>query len=487
MNCEGIFMKGNRKTRVWLLLILALLLVLPSGLSVAAAAEPAAEEEEIVWEVWREENFQEAPAVPNTWTPDNYDIQDDYFFGEKGYGIEDLFRVVGGEEAVAKYREDLIALKAFRQSYTYGDHGWLTIEAYGISKDGGDQPDSGGQFVLLENGGGAKLVCQEHTDAIIIRSTTELPQTYKLEVKVKNIDLGGKKQDAQGHDIPDRTQEAWTVDGKMNGYDEDTAMSLRAGPWRPNGETWNPDDPYATAYDQNGGYFLSIVDYENPKPHNNIFIHHHRKVAMDTDNNIDFGEGGTWSKVWNGTEYVDDGSRYISMLWANGNHPDLYDEAGNLDRHKWIQYLATGQKFYSFRPSDGEARVNTVEMVDKYIPGETYTFTIIRTPEYYEMSVSGIFYYGGDTTYCHRKYHLPDEQNKGVYTWHFNQKTEELQGQTPPTDNFQLSGQPLDTWPAEATYPDYFFTGMPHINYYAGSMTYTNLTLSVPQGTIPPE
>ena len=77
-------MKGNRKTRVWLLLILALLLVLPSGLSVAAAAEPEAEEEEIVWEVWREENFQEAPAVPNTWTPDNYDIQDDYFFGEKG-------------------------------------------------------------------------------------------------------------------------------------------------------------------------------------------------------------------------------------------------------------------------------------------------------------------------------------------------------------------------------------------------------------------
>ena len=59
-------MKGNRKTRVWLLLILALLLVLPSGLSVAAAAEPEAEEEEIVWEVWREENFQEAPAVPNT-------------------------------------------------------------------------------------------------------------------------------------------------------------------------------------------------------------------------------------------------------------------------------------------------------------------------------------------------------------------------------------------------------------------------------------
>lgn len=38
--------------------------------------------------------------------------------------------------------------------------------------------------------------------------------------------------------------------------------------------------------------------------------------------------------MWNGTEYVDDGSRYISMLWANGNHPDLYDEAGNLDRQR---------------------------------------------------------------------------------------------------------------------------------------------------------
>ena len=61
-------MKGKRKIRVWLLLAMALLLMLPSSLSMAAAEEP--EEEEIVWEVLHEENFQKAPVVPDVWTPD---------------------------------------------------------------------------------------------------------------------------------------------------------------------------------------------------------------------------------------------------------------------------------------------------------------------------------------------------------------------------------------------------------------------------------
>lgn len=257
-------------------------------------------------------------------------------------------------------------------------------------------------------------------------------------------------------------------------------LSLNAGPWRPSSDTLDPKNPFAPSYDQNGGYFLSIVDYANPKPHNNLFLHHHRKVAMDTDNNVDFidGWGGPWSKVWNGTKYVDDGSRYISMLWANGNKVDVSPEK---DLHRYLEYLMTGQKFYTFNPSDKSPRVNTVEMVDKYIPGNEYTFTIERTPEYYKMSVKGVFFYGGDTTYEHTKYHLPSEKNGYTYTWHFNQTTEELQGITPPSDTLYYNGVSLETWPANGEYPDYFFTGMPHINYYEGSMTYSSLKLYYPK------
>ena len=93
----------------------------------------------------------------------------------------------------------------------------------------------------------------------------------------------------------------------------------------------------------------------------------------------------------------------------------------------------------------------------------------------------------GDTTYSHRKYHLPSADNDYTYTWHFNQTTDELEKDgkiyNPPTDNFTFYGEELETWPSDAVYPDYFFAGMPHINYYAGSMTYTNLKLYVPKGT----
>lgn len=247
--------------------------------------------------------------------------------------------------------------------------------------------DSGGEFVVLPEGG-AKLICEEPTDAVIIRSTEALPDTYRLEVTVTAIDVGGKN------------------------YDQDTF--------------W----------------------------------------------------GGPWSKVWNGTKYVDDGSRYISMLWANGNEVDVSPEK---DLHRYLEYLMTGQKFYTFNPSDDSPRVNTVEMVDKYIPGNEYVFVIERTPEYYKMSVTGDFFYGGHKTYEHTKSHLPTAENGYTYTWHFNQSVEELQGNTPPSDTLYYKDTTLETWPEGAEYPDYFFTGMPHINYYEGSMSYSSIKLYYPQ------
>lgn len=478
--------KGAMLSMIAVILVIACMLVSPTpAVSLAAYDSSVADESGIIWgEPNYEEYFDSTPNVSN-WVIDDYTKQDDIYFGENRIFIRQLWDLVGGEAGLDIYTSELNSFTSFRQSYTYGKDGWLTIETYGRGKNGASEPDSGGKFVVLP-GGGAKLICEEPTDAVIIRSTEALPDTYKLEVTVTAIDVGGKNYDPDTFwEDPHWTIDAWTSfdeDGvlRMNGYEADTALSLNAGPWRPSGDTLDPKNPFAPSYDQNGGYFLSIVDYADPKPHNNLFLHHNRKVAMDTDNNVDFidGWGGPWSKVWNGTKYVDDGSRYISMLWANGNKVDVSPEK---DLHRYLEYLMTGQKFYTFNPSDKSPRVNTVEMVDKYIPGNEYTFTIERTPEYYKMSVKGVFFYGGDTTYEHTKYHLPSEKNGYTYTWHFNQTTEELQGITPPSDTLYYNGVSLETWPANGEYPDYFFTGMPHINYYEGSMTYSSLKLYYPK------
>ena len=140
---------------------------------------------------------------------------------------------------------------------------------------------------------------------------------------------------------------------------------------------------------------------------------------------------------------------------------------------------------YSIAALKGPTAMGLVKLMKDSESGETtgneYTFTIERTPEYYKMSVKGVFFYGGDTTYEHTKYHLPSEKSGYTYTWHFNQTTEELQGITPPSDTLYYNGVSLETWPANGEYPDYFFTGMPHINYYEGSMTYSSLKLYYPK------
>ncbi len=474
-------MKSRKKSLALFSIIFVLVAILSSAafaLGTNDYTESEGAQQEIQWVLRHEENFNSMPVAPLEWTVDDYTVQDDEFYGENGYAIKHMWDLVGGDAGVETFQTELNSFTSFRKSYTFGESNWLTIEAYGRGENGAIAPESGGRVDSL-GGSGAMLVCDKHTDAVIIRSTNALPDTYKLQATISGINVGGKNYDTNFWEDPHWDEEAWIIDDKMNGYDNRTgqATSIKAGPWRPSGDTLTPEDPFAPAYDQNGGYFLSIVDYADPKPHNNLFIHHHRKVAIDTDNNVDFidGWGGPWSKVWNGTKYIDDGSRYISMLWANGNHPDLSST------HALIQYIQTGQKFYTFQPDTGEARVNTVEMVDKYIPEEEYVFTIIRTPKYYEMSVEGKFFYGGQTTYTHRKEHLPTAENGEVITWHFNQNLDELNEKTPPSDIITLDGQQIETWPSTATYPDYFFSGMPHINYYSGTMTYSNIKLWVPE------
>jgi hypothetical protein len=327
------------------------------GCGPAPRAAPAPDRiaaDAIRWRLVHHESFDQPFATP-PWVEDTYGDDSPYHvdeFDEDGA----FFTERGG----ATFAANLGRFRSFRRSSRYGEDGWLTVETYGRDSDRDGIPETGGQFTSVA--GAARLTSTRHYDAAIIRSTDPLPARYRVEVTVSNIAFGGARDGD------------WTHGGKVNGYDGDEI----ADPWM-----FREGDPTPRpATTQNGLYFLCITDYERPAPHNNVFIHHHRKVVMDTDNNHyatepDAPVHGTWSKVWNprSGRGEPDGSHYISMLWLDG------ETFG----HDWY-----GNGFVSFTPSGWQT--DDLIFTDKYVDGERYRFAIERDGEHYTMSVTGRFY-----------------------------------------------------------------------------------------------
>ena len=398
------------------------------------------------WVLKYSETFDENFSEPSTWTEDKYTTQDDEFFGEDGFAFKSKTEYWKNRDyewdtslTVDTFSDRLSTFRSFRKSYTYGENNWLTVELYGRDNDKNGTPESGGKFTVQN--GKAHLTSSVYTDAGLIRSTRALPDNYIIEVKVSNINYGGKESGST----------KWNKN--KNGYN--SSSSLDAGPWSFWRKANSPNDARA----ENGVYFLAISDYTNPKPHNNVFIHHHRKVAMDADNNIE-----DWSRIWypKYSSFIDDGDRYVSMLWLNG------DSFGSDD---------SGNGFISYAGGGLQAGA---DFTDKYIDSETYTFRVERTPEYYQLSVSGKFALGGNKTYTYKKYNVDYENGS---TWHFNQTPAELGSYTPNNEKryytHKGTTKSFDAWPSESYYPDYFFFGDPHINYYAGSCDYDDVKLYI--------
>lgn len=44
-----------------------------------------------------------------------------------------------------------------------------------------------------------------------------------------------------------------------------------------------------------------------------------------------------------------------------------------------------------------------------------------------------------------------------------------------------FGGKTYDTWPEGSAYPDYFFFGDPHINYYEGTAMFDDVKLYLPK------
>lgn len=296
--------------------------------------------------------------------------------------------------------------KAYRATVPFGDQGWLTAESYTRSSTTSlgalvsvvPDPAGGPNRVL-------KIASPEHTDATVIRPTVPLPRRYRVSLRVGFASFGDG------------------IPGGLNGYSGGETA-----------EPWSHDD--ATL--QNGFYWLSILD-ALPRPHNNTWIHHHRKVVIDSDNHYP-----AWMEIFDGHSFVPSGEHPVMMIALDGKGPAT-------DR--------TGQPFLSFANGAWQPS-GAIRAVDSYLPNEWYTATIERFDDTFTFEISGRFRYGGQTTYRA----TIDAKQRCV--WHFNR--------TPDEDASACAGP---DWNPDAVWPDWFMFGDPHNNYYEGAVYYDDVTL----------
>ena len=347
------------------------------------------------WHVAWQEDFESGAQPEGSWSPDP--VPDDGPFSDNGA----FFRAKG-----------VVPPQAFRASVPFGTDGWLTAESY--TRDA--STPYGALLSVVSDPSGApghvlRLASPEHTDATVIRPTQPLPDRYRISLRVGFANFG---------------------DGKpgLNGYSSGDEL---AGPWLPN----NP------ATGQNGFYWLTVLD-AMPRPHNNVWIHHHRKVVIDSDNNTP-----PWMEMWNGRAFELDGEHPVMMFALDGSQPvaDL-----------------TGPPFFSWSAGAWQPS-GAVRAVDSYLPDEWYTVSLERADGKITMSISGRFKYGGERTYSASI----DLAARCVF--HFNQTPEEQPAACAGKD-----------WPQGSAYPDWFMFGDPHNNFYEGSVYYDDVKLETWSG-----
>jgi hypothetical protein len=309
---------------------------------------------------------------------------------------------------------------AFRATVPFSADGWLTLESYTRQRGAAlsDQAD-----VVADPADPRNRVLRirspHATDATIVRPSAPLPARYRISLRVGYADFG---------------------DGMpgLNGY---TSATETAGPW------W----PDALVTSQNGFYWLSILD-QLPRPHNNTWIHHHRKVVIDSDSHYP-----PWLQTWSGSRWLDQAERPVDLIALDGSQPGT--EKNGPPFFTW----AAG----AWQPS------GAIRAVDAYLPNTWYQVTIERDGPRYTLTASGRFRYGGDTTYRASI----DAAARCVF--HYPVNADEAAGAARCADpgSFSTISPAEPRWPAGAAWPDWFVFGDPHANYYQGSVLYDDVVL----------
>ena len=353
------------------------------------------------WVTLYEENFESLPdfGAP-TWARDTY--PDDGPFSDNGQ----FFRNQG-----------ITPPTAYRISRPFGKDGWLTLESY--SRDPqtqlnqlallGADPDGPSNRVL-------RLRSIRHTDATIVRPTAALPARYRITVRVGHPAFGDGL-------------------GGNNGY----SGGELAEPWR-----------QGSATSENGFYWLSILDGV-PRPHNNVYIHHHRKVTVDSDNHYP-----AWMEIFDGRSFVSSGRHPVMMFALDGQGAT----------EPW-----TGKPFLSYSGGTWQPS-GKIRAVDAYKDRTWYTVVITRDLDGYTLEVSGSFEFGGLRTY------KGQIRTADACIWHYNRPGETARSACLDETSLPgLAGFPL--WPANQGWPEYFMFGDPHSNYYEGQVHYDDLKLEI--------
>jgi hypothetical protein len=385
------------------------------------------------WVLAKKEGFETKLSPDLPWAEDRYGNPEDPWDEDGAFFFEKYRSLTSG----GNFAQELAKFRSFRKSISYGEQGWLTFELYGRDADANGALDPatehGGEFLIKSENGNCYLELNNkvHHDGAEVRSSDPLPPEYRIRLKVTPVSAGGREGDG-----------TW---GK-NGYSD---KNENAGPWRFNNRSAAPLE----AWKENGFYFLAILDTK-PMPHNNVWIHHHRKVVIDSDNNVP----PSWSKIWDGSKLITEGSHPVSMLALDGNFGDVW----------------TGNSFHcvyngGFQKNCGN---NLHAAADAYINGETYSVMIERNATHYALEITGKFQFGGQTTYRGQI----DFKNTPV--WHYNNTVQDA----PKGRNSQpLKNLGIDwnSWPENSAYPDYFMFGDPHIAHYEGTVRYDDIELWV--------
>ncbi|MFN8613526.1 MAG: hypothetical protein U0931_38665 [Vulcanimicrobiota bacterium] len=252
-------------------------------------------------------------------------------------------------------------------------------------------PDGSGQRVL-------RLASPDHSDGVVLRSTRALPPEYRVCLRMGYPAFG-----------------SGLIASDLNGY----LGGEEGGPWRP-----------GSAVHENGFYWLAILS-DLPRPRNNVWIHHHRKVVIDSDNN-DHPQG-PWTYIWQGTDFV-----------ACGQHPVMMFVLDRFNHETVSDYHHTGPPFIAWANQrwHEEAREGQIRAVDAYREQGWYEVSIEKTRRSYTLSMAGDFVFGGSRTY---RATIDRER-----VW------------DPPGS------------------PDYFMLGDPHINYYRGQVYCSKVQLFIP-------
>lgn len=460
-----------RTTSARRLLIIAttVLTVVAGGSAITAAATPPPTHSQYgnssEWRLVDVENFNKpigANKVP--WVHDNLEPNSPWYvkyFGDKGL----YYSVFAGPP----FKSYINSFWIMRKRVQFGSNGWLTAEIAqeNYSKDGHVTDGPTLTRTRLPNGQhGAILSETNNVSGAVIRSTKPLPPEYRIQYTLNTINFGGERNGSLDYD------------GKHNGYYPYQCNT--SYPWNGAGTYAGPTNPcnsnFADSTTANGYYFLYIIGFPDA-PHTNI-ASHDRKVGFDAYNVTAKNAPNFWmcnpktKKLYPYTS---------SKSTRNGINATFSDGS----RVANSSILFPGQIYQTpcgtFSNKDSKyGLVESAEIQPEFMPNQSYTFAIERTETGYTLEMTGDFKYIGQTTIREHRNFIQD----GIPIWHYNNTAQQYNGQYDAslTDTGKYGSFTIPhIWPKGSHYPDYFMIGDPHLNYYQGSATVSNIRLYVPR------